>query len=72
MLKSLSGIQIYDYAYNNEIPFSQYFVILFNNIPSSYRDKNVYDKSILDYFKSINDANEYLGTNFHKSPLELI
>jgi len=24
------------------------------------------------YFKSINDANEYLGTNFPKSPLELI
>lgn len=76
MLKSLSGIQIYDYAYNNEIPFSQYFVILFNNIPSSYRDKNVYDKSILDYFKSIgfvehckndNVATKRHSINFTKS-----
>jgi hypothetical protein len=50
MKKSLEGIQIFDYVYTNEM-FSQYFVTQFDKLPSTYKDKNVYDKSILDYFR---------------------
>ena len=53
MSKSLSGVQIYDYVYTNEIPFSQYYVTMFDKLPSTYKNKNVYDKSVIDYFKNI-------------------
>jgi hypothetical protein len=50
---------LYDNVYNNDLPFEQYFIILFDALPSKYSTKNLYSKDIIEYFKdSLNFVEE--------------
>lgn len=44
---------MYDTVYGNEIPLEQYFVIVFDTLPSKYVTSTNYDPEINEYFKSI-------------------
>lgn len=44
---------LYDAVYSNNIPFEQYFVILFDALPSKYSTKSLYSKDIINYFLGI-------------------
>ena len=44
---------LYDNVYNNEVPFEQYFVILFDALPSKLSTKFQYSKEIEQHFTSI-------------------
>jgi len=45
---------LYETTYGNEIPCEQYFVILFDELPSKYVNSNIhYDPTILDHIKSL-------------------
>jgi hypothetical protein len=44
---------LYDHAYGNDIPVDQYFLILFDRLPSKYSTKALYFKEILNYFVSL-------------------
>ena len=41
---------LYDNVYNNDIPFEQYFVVLFDSLPSKYSTRTLYSKDIIDHF----------------------
>ncbi len=43
-------IKLYDSVYGNDFPDNQYYVILFDCIPSKFSNKSFYDKSIKQYF----------------------
>ena len=45
-------LSLYDTVYGNDFPDSQYYVILFDNIPSKKTNANSYDLSIIDQLKS--------------------
>lgn len=49
---------MYDTVYGNDIPSEQYFVILFDNLPSKHSNALNYDPTIVDYFKSIGFTEE--------------
>ena len=44
-----TGYPLYDTVYGSEIPLEQYFVILFDTLPSKYVNNLSYDPSISDY-----------------------
>jgi ATP-dependent 26S proteasome regulatory subunit len=41
---------LYENVYSNDVPLEQYFVILFDYLPSKYSTKNLYSKDIIKYF----------------------
>jgi energy-coupling factor transporter ATP-binding protein EcfA2 len=43
---------LYDAAYGGDIPVEQYYVIIFDTLPSKHADVLYYDPKIFDYFKS--------------------
>lgn len=50
---------IYDTSYGSEIPLEQYYIILFDYIPSKYEDNHIqYDPTILSYLTSIGFSEE--------------
>jgi SpoVK/Ycf46/Vps4 family AAA+-type ATPase len=44
------NIKLYDSVYGNDFPDNQYYLILFDCIPSKLTNKTHYDRSIKDYF----------------------
>jgi hypothetical protein len=42
-------VSLYDSVYGNDFPDNQYYLILFDNIPSKFSNKNVYDKSVKQF-----------------------
>ncbi len=49
---------MYDTVYGNEIPSEQYFVVLFDVLPSKFSNASNYDPTIIDFFKSIGFVEE--------------
>lgn len=50
---------LYETTYGNEIPSEQYFVILFDELPSKYVNSNIhYDPTIVDHIKSLGFVEE--------------
>jgi ATP-dependent 26S proteasome regulatory subunit len=41
---------LYDNVYNNDLPFEQYYVILFDTLPSKFSTKTNYSKDVVKYF----------------------
>lgn len=62
---------LYDSNYSTEYPHEQYFIILFDQLPSKVSTKELYSNKIIDYFKSIGFTEEGKITltrrNFEKS-----
>jgi len=51
MKKLPENYQLYDVVYNQEFPVDQYYIILFDTIPSKYeKTTHYYSLNILDYF----------------------
>ena len=47
-----NGYPLYDTVYGGEVPSEQYFIILFDTLPSKYSDSLFYDPTIEEYFIS--------------------
>jgi hypothetical protein len=45
---------LYDSVYGSDFPAEQYFVFLFDHLPSKHVDSNNYDASVINYFLSNN------------------
>lgn len=52
------GYPIYDTVYGGEIPVDQYFIILFDALPSKHSDSLFYDPTIVHYFISLGYVEE--------------
>lgn len=50
MRKLPDNYQLYDAVYNQELPTDQYYIILFDVIPSKYETLKSYDSKLIDYF----------------------
>lgn len=51
MTKLPNGYPIYDLPYGSELPSEQYYIILFDNVPSKSFDSTIfYDEGIIQYF----------------------
>ena len=48
-----SELKLYDSVYANDFPDSQYFIVLFGDMPSKYSSRTYYDPKILEHFKSL-------------------
>jgi hypothetical protein len=62
---------LFDPPYGSEIPIEQYFVILFDDLPSKYDDTTIhYDPSITDYLLEIGFVEEvrYYSNNKRRDP----
>ena len=46
------SLPFFDSAYDNDFPENQYFMVLFDVIPSKYRGKVLYHRTIIDYLKA--------------------
>ena len=46
-----SELKLYDSVYSNDFPDSQYFIVLFGDMPSKYSNRTYYDPKVLEYFK---------------------
>lgn len=46
-------VSLYDSVYGNDFPENQYYVILFDCIPSKYSNKTYYTPQVFDYLKEI-------------------
>jgi hypothetical protein len=44
-----TDLSLYDSVYGNDFPDNQYYLILFDAIPSKFSNKNLYDSSIKEY-----------------------
>jgi hypothetical protein len=44
---------LYDTVYGSEVPTEQYYVILFDILPSKYVNTSNYDPTITEFFTSI-------------------
>lgn len=58
---------MYDNVYNNDLPFEQYFVVLFDALPSKYSTKALYSKNVIDYLKEtgfVEDCRVISGRKF--------
>lgn len=63
----LTNYPLYETSYGNEFPIEQYFIINFGGLPSKYEvSSRVYDKSIIDYFLSLNFTRELVTTSLNK------
>lgn len=49
---------LFESVYNSEFPIEQYFIILFDAIPSKNSTRKVYSNLIIDYFKSLGFVEE--------------
>jgi len=52
MRKIPLGIPLFDNVYRNDIPCEQYFVMLFDSLPSKESSKRYYSKGIIEYLKN--------------------
>jgi hypothetical protein len=49
---------LYENGYGSEFPDEQYYVILFDTLPSKYATRHFYSKSIINYFKEMGFTEE--------------
>ena len=75
MRKIPLNFPLYENVYGTEFPDEQYFVILFDIIPSKYSTKHFYSKEIMSIFESLGFIEECRITtprrNFDKSAVSL-
>ena len=49
---------LYDTVYGSEVPTEQYYVVLFDLLPSKYVNTSNYDPTIIDFFTSVGFVEE--------------
>jgi len=67
---------LYENGYGSEFPDDQYYVILFDTLPSKYATRHFYSKTIINYFKELGFVEECRNStprrNFDKTSISLL
>lgn len=67
---------LYDNGYGSEFPDEQYYVILFDSLPSKYSNRDYYDKSIIKVFEKQGFVEECRNStprkNFERTSISML
>jgi hypothetical protein len=72
MRKIPLDIPLYEITYGNDFPCEQYFIMLFDSLPSRYSTKDVYSRSLINHIKEIGFIEEARITNSRKYSEKLL
>lgn len=64
-------VKLYDTVYGNQFPDNQYYVLLFDDIPSKFTNKTNYDISIIEYLKTVGFV-EYVKIENEKKDYRIV